>query len=237
MIFCKIDPRFIGKFNNMTWQNLIPMNKGSLKKGSLLVLLLTIMPLTACAEIFVGVNQGNWAEYDVAFTGTPIVGHDATWARMEVIDVKETKVSVEFTSLLSDGTQENVTENLNFETGHLIDYFVIPAGLNKGDNFLDEVVGDILISSVEMKTYAGANRNVISGSTLNTLWYWDQATGILVEAHSAYPEYTLTTVITKTNIWKPQILGFEEHIFYFLIITLATIIAIIVIFLAYHRKK
>jgi hypothetical protein len=183
------------------------------------------------------VKSGDWGEYDVAFTGTPIVGHDVTWARMEILGIEGARVNVTFTSLLSDGTLENVTENLNFDTGHLVDYFVIPAGLKEGDKFFDEIEGDILISSVEVRTYAGATRSTISGVTPNTLWYWDQSTGILVEAHSAYADYTLTTVITKTGLWNPQILGFDPQVFFVLIIMVVTIIVIIAFLLARHRRE
>jgi hypothetical protein len=213
------------------------MKRENSLKVTMLATLFIMVLFTVSAEISIGVRQGDWAEYDVAFTGTPIVGHDVTWARMEILGIEGAKVNVTFTSLLSDGTLENVTENLNFETGHLVDYFVIPAGLEKGDKFFDEITGYILINSSEVRTYAGATRNTITATTLNTLWYWDQSTGILVEAHSSYSDYTLTTVITKTGLWKPQVLGFEPHVFCVLIITVATIVVVIVFLLARHRRK
>jgi hypothetical protein len=213
------------------------MKRENVLKMTTLVLILTMVPLTAWAEISVGVKQGDWVEYDVAFTGTPIADHDVTWARMEIINIEGAKVSVKFISLLSDGTTENVTENLNLETGHLIDCFVISAGLKEGDKFFDEILGNILISNVEVRNYAGATRNTISGTTQETMWYWDQATGVLVEAHSSYPEYTITTVITKTGLWKPQILGLDPIVFYGLTIILAAVVVIMVIFIARRRRK
>ena len=39
------------------------------------------------ADVSVGVEQGDWIEYNVAFTGSPPVEHDVVWARMEVMNV------------------------------------------------------------------------------------------------------------------------------------------------------
>lgn len=201
-----------------------------------------MLPLTALAEISVGVKQNDWAEYDVSSTGVPMADHDAEWARMEVDSVEGLRVNVTFFSLLSDGTTINATENLDFESGQLIDYFVIPAGLEKGDSFYSNMDGNVMIDEVETRTYAGAARTVISGTTVvagtnaETLWFWDQATGVLVEARSVYPEFTLDTVMDKTGLWEPQIFGVDPPVFYGLVIVAVVIIGVIAVF-ALRRKK
>lgn len=202
----------------------------------LLFVLVGVVPFTVLAEISVGVKQGDWVEYDVSFTGTPIMGHDVTWARMEIKGAEGARINVTFILLLSDGTEENVTENLDFETGRLIDYFIIPAGLKSGDTFFDKSVGNISISGVEVRTYAGATRTVLTGTTPNTIWYWDKSTGVLVEARSSYTEYTLTTVANKTGLWAPQIFGLDSFVFYVLVIVAAAIMITIAIFVV-RRKK
>jgi hypothetical protein len=212
------------------------MNWKSLLALSLLFLIVTMFPFTALAEISVGVKQSDWAEYDVSSTGVPMADHDAEWARMEVDGVEGARVNVTFFSLLSNGTTINATENLDFETGQLIDYFIIPAGLEKGDSFYSNMDGNVTIEEVETRTYAGAARTVISGTTTETLWFWDQATGVLVEARSVYPEFTLNTVIDKTDLWEPQIFGLDPPLFYGLVIGAAVIIGIIAVF-ALRRKK
>jgi len=202
----------------------------------LLLVLVGVVPFTVLAEISVGVKQGDWIEYDVTYTGTPPSGHAVTWAIMEIESVEGKKINVTFISLLSDGAKENVTENLNLETGQLIDYFIIPAGLKSGDTFFDKSVGNISISGVEVRTYAGATRTVLTGTTPNTIWYWDKSTGVLVEARSSYTEYTLTTVANKTGLWAPQIFGLDSFVFYALVIVAAAIIITIAIFVV-RRKK
>ena len=212
------------------------MNGKNLPALSLLSLIVIIAPFTALATFSVGVKQNDWAEYNVTFTGTPMIDHDVEWARMEVNDVEGARINVTFFSLLSNGTIIDVTQNLDFESGQLIDYFIIPAGLKKGDSFYSNRDGNITIEEVETRTYAGAARTVISGTTLETLWFWDQATGVLVEAHSVYPDFTLTTVMNKTGLWEPQILGFDPPVFYGLVIGAVVIIGIIAV-LALRKKK
>jgi hypothetical protein len=206
---------------------------------SLLFLIGIMLPYAALAELSVGVKQGDWAEYDVSFTGTPTMDHDAEWARMEIDGVDGVKINVTFTSLLSDGNVVNATERLDFETGELIDYFVIPAGLKEGDSFFSKT-GDnmtiVIINEVAVRTYAGAARTVISGTTPETLWYWDQATGVLVEASSEYPDFRLTTVMNETDLWQPQILGIDAPVFYAFVIAVGVVILVVAV-LAIRQKR
>ncbi len=191
---------------------------------------------TVLAEISVGVKTGEWIEYHVEYTGTPTEGHDVTWARMEIKDLQGKSVSVEITAEYSNGTQETMTITLNLETGQLGDDFIIPADLNTGDTFFDKNVGNITISSVEEKTYAGATRTVAHASTSETTYYWDKATGVLVEGNSQFPEYTMNTIVDRTNIWQPQLLGVDPAVFYTLLIGIAVLIAVLLALIVRRRK-
>jgi len=169
----------------------------------------------ANASVNVGVREGDWIEYQVAFTGDSSQGHDVIWARMEITAVREKTVTVNITTKTSNGTlsyEPPIT--LNLEAGALGDDFIIPANLNKGDSFFDKNQGNITITNVEEKTVAEAQRNVISGSTPQTTYYWDQLTGVLVEANSTYASYAITTKADKTNMWGPQPFEFTAAIIY-----------------------
>ena len=189
------------------------------------------------AEISVGVKKGDWIEYQVTYTGTPTEGHDVTWARMEIKDVQGKNISVDITVDYSNGTREGMTITLNLETGQLGDDFVIPANLNSSDTFFDKNVGNITISSVEERTYAGATRAVAHATTPETSYYWDKATGILVEGNSQFPAYTMNTIVDKTNIWQPQLLGLDPTVFYALVIGTTALIVVALAFLIARRKK
>jgi hypothetical protein len=209
--------------------------------------LLCLAALTATAQVTVGVKAGQYAEYTSSSTGTPMQGHDATWARMDINAVNVSAVNVTFISRLTDGSIENASENLNFATGRFIDYFVVPANLKTGDSFFDNGLGgNVTIVLTETKTYAGAQRTVVSGTTLvdfeggsgQTAWTWDQATGALVEAYSTYPSFTLHTVISKTDMWNPQptILGMPLFVFLIILALLVAIIAVAAAILVARRK-
>ena len=216
------------------------MQRRSLSVLTLVLLIGSVLPFAALAELSVGVKPNDWAEYDVSFTGTPMTEHDAEWARMEVDSVEGGRINVTFSSLLSDGSLVNVTENLDFEAGQLIDYFIIPAGLMENDTFYSIFGGEegiVKIDEVATRTYAGAARTVISGKTPETLWFWDQRTGVLVEAQSIYPNFTLTTIIEKTGLWEPQIFGFDPPTFYGIVISFSIAIVIFAILLVQQRKR
>jgi hypothetical protein len=185
----------------------------------------------------VGVKTGDWIEYNVSVTGSPAEKHDVTWARMEVYAIQGSQIDLNITVKFSDGTLEPQTATLNLETGQLGDDFIIPANLNVGDVFFDKNVGNITISGVEEKTYAGVTRNVITAATSETTYYWDQATGVLVEGISHYPEYTMHSIVNKTNLWQSQVQGLNPTVFYAMVIGGVALIVVVLTVFIMRRKK
>lgn len=204
---------------------------------ALLIALVVSAPIAVSAEISVGVKQGDWIEYQIAFTGTPDVGHDVTWARMEVVDVQGKSINLAIATKFSNGTVLNETLTLNLETGQLGDDFIIPANLNSGDTFLDKWQGNITISGVEDKNYVGATRKTVSAATSETMYYWDRATGVLVEGTSSFTDFTMHTKVDKTNLWQPQIFGLDSAVFYALVIGVTVVIIAVIAIFVMRRKK
>jgi hypothetical protein len=204
---------------------------------ALLFVLVVMAPAVVSADVSVGVKQGDWIEYQVSFTGTPDVGHDVTWARMEVTSVQGQSVNLAIATEFSNGTILNETITLNLETGQLGDDFIIPANLASADSFFDERQGNITISGVEERTYAGATRTVVSSATLETTYYWDRATGVLVEGTSTFTDFTMHTAVDKTNMWQAQPSGLEPTVFYALLIVVMVIIVVVLAFFIMRRKK
>jgi len=189
----------------------------------------------ASAEIVVGVKPGDWIEYNVAFTGDIIEQHDVTWARIEVLAVEGKTIDIKVTSIFSDGREETETLTLNLETGQIGDSFIIPANLDTGDTFLEQYEGTMTISGVEEKTYIGAKRKVVYATTSQTTFYWDQSTGFLVGASSAYTDFNMTTKAEKTNMWQTQ--GFVLDPLFSIVLIALVVVAVLVILLRYKKKK
>lgn len=231
-------PRLFSKFNKpkQRTHNWSSIDRKLASIIALLIVLIGTAPATISAEIFVGVKQGDWIEYQVTFTGTPDLGHDVTWARMEIVDVQGKDISLAITTKFYNGTLLNETITLNLETGQLGDDFIIPANLKSGDTFFDKRQGNITISGVEERTYAGATRTIVSGATSQTTYYWDKATGVLVEGNSSFTDFTMNTKVDKTNMWQAQVFGLESTVFYALVIA-AVAILVVIVFFVIRRKK
>jgi hypothetical protein len=187
------------------------------------------------AEISVGVKEGDWIEYKIAFTGAVPEEHNVEWAKFEILDVEGKIIDVNITSGYSDGTEETLMSTLNLETGQIGDAFIIPANLNSGDTFPEQYEGTITISGVQEKTYVGAKRSVVDATTTHTKYYWDRSTGVLVEGISTYSDFALTTKVEKTNMWQPEIFGLDPIVLIILIVI--AVIAVIAIFLLLKIKE
>jgi hypothetical protein len=205
--------------------------------SAIALLIALISASVVLAQVSVGVKKGDWIEYQVTVTGTPPQDHNITWARMEVTNIQGNNINLAIATKFSNGTLLNETITLNLETGELGDDFIIPANLNTGDAFIDKHQGNITITGTEERPYAGVTRTVVTGATPQTMYYWDKTTGVLVEATSAFSDFSMHTIVDKTNMWQPRIFGIDPTIFYALTIGTAVVIAIIIIAIVLRRKK
>jgi len=207
--------------------------KTALHLACLVVLVAACFTQAALAEFKVGVKEGDWIEYKVLLSGNVPADHDVTWSRIEVIKVNGTAIDVKLTSRFSDGREETDYVKLNLETGEIGDAFIIPANLTTGDSFPERYQGPITISGVTERTYAGAARKVVYASTAATQYYWDQSTGILVEATSTYQDYSIASRAERTNMWQTQAFGLDP-LFSIIAIVLAAAAILLVI---RHKRK
>ena len=201
-------------------------------------LLMYSLICVASATLTVGVKAGDWIEYQVTFTGTPPdPSHSVVEANMTVLNVSGSSIQVNIISTLSNGTQLSTNSTLNLQTGQLIDNFIIPANLQKGDQFYDATIGsNITITGSEQKIYGGATRTVINATSGSNTYVWDQVTGIDVEGFSSGEGYTMHTLASGTNIWQSQVPEFNVSLISSLTI-IGAIVAVSGITIVIHQRK
>lgn len=173
-----------------------------------------LVSATVSTEVSVGVKAGDWIEYTIAVTGNPPTTPYPTWMKIEILSVQETNVTAKLTMNMSDGTQDTQTASVDVATGSGGNIFVIPANLTVGDTFHVEHSSDPTISGVETRTYAGVSRTAVysTGSNAGGIsppdatmsFYWDKATGVLVEISQSQADYTVSIKADWTNMWQTQ---------------------------------
>jgi hypothetical protein len=173
--------------------------------STLVFVLILVFSNTGFAQLPVGVKKGDWIEYNVTYTGDPFAGHNINWARMEILDVRGDNITVKISSRLSSGSVENITSILNLASGHMIDDFIVPANLKRGDKFYDENYGNMTITKAEPHEYAGASRTVVYAITNSNTYVWDQTTGVSVEGNSQASNYTMHSIVASTNMWHQSV--------------------------------
>jgi hypothetical protein len=206
---------------------------------ALLIILLisNMLHMTVFTMVSVGVKEGDWIEYQAVLTGSPPKGHEVTRARSEVVDVRGTVITLNVTTEFVDGALLNELITLNLETGQLGDAFIIPANLDQGDTFEDEHHGNITVSGVEEKSYAGASRLVVSATTAGSTYYWDKTTGVLVEGVSEFPDYSIHSLAVKTNMWESETATREDTIQYALLAAAFAVSVALIATMQFRRKN
>jgi hypothetical protein len=216
-----------------------------------------VLPTFASEEPSVGVKEGDWIEYDISVTGTgtPPPTHDVRWMRIEVLPVQVAAFSVNLTSRYANGTIGSAVWKFNFTEGNVGGWIIIPSNLGPGETFYDSSMHtgkpvNVTIQRQEQKTVLGASRTVTYGNDSLRHKEWDKATGVFVGSSEVLKNVTnkdgwyienltVTTRATATNMWRPQILGLNQTVFYALvavIVLLAVVMLSSVIFVARRRK-
>ena len=98
------------------------------------------------AQVSVGLNHGDWVEYEVTYTGTPPESYPEN-VRIEVQTIQGTNITVEIERTLLNRTQDSKTVTFDLESG-AFDLIIIPANLGAGDAVCHEDFGNFTIEGV-----------------------------------------------------------------------------------------
>ena len=216
------------------------MPKSVLPLIVLTLLVVTLFFSVAMAYASVDVKRGDWIKYRVVVTGSPSPDMNITWARMDITGVQDQTITINVQTGYANGTiypENGIT--LNLATGAIGDGFFVPTNLNPGDNYSTEYEGNITITNVEQIEAGGAKRTVLQGAASLTTYDWDKQTGIMVAATSKYPDYTMRTETSGTDLWQPQILGLDQSTFYAVVVavTVAMVVIVTAVFLVRRTKR
>ena len=186
-------------------------------------------PTIAQGEVSIGVKEGDWIEYNVITHGTPPEDFNIKWARMEILNVQGSRISVNSTTQAINGSLSSLAMNFDLEKGEIGAWFIIPADLNPGDSFRDELMGrDVMVEGEEQMTIAGAIRAITNATTHERVKRWDKSTGVFVVSIDVLDNYSINATAIATNMWSPQILGLDQTILYILAIV-TIILAVLVL--------
>jgi hypothetical protein len=211
-----------------------------------LVVILIVLIVLACitvvqGEVSVGVKEGDWIEYEVTTTGTPVPDHDIVWARMEILDVQGNEFRANVTSEKPTGELSSLIRTFNLEEGEVQGWVIIPANLDVGDTFYDSYIGrNVTIEGEEERVIAGATRTTTYANLPERFKRWDKSTGVFVETIDPLENYTIHATAIATNMWSPQIFGLDPPLFYAVVLVVAIIVIVVVtsvILRIYSRKK
>jgi len=177
-------------------------------------------------------------------------------------NVSSTAVFLKTVTHYSDGTENTDTGYIGVNLGSGIMVFkVISANLNAGDSVYSHIHSDSKISQTINRTYPGGPRETnymnrtrhldvvrMNGETMNGTrdeivhWYWDRATGVLVE----YSSETVMHIGNYTSTWSTSYRLIESNLWTvqeqstwvttIIILTILALITVTVSMLVYKRK-
>ncbi len=212
----------------------------------LVVLLITcFLPDMALSEntssvgTSVGVQAGDWIEYNVTTTGNPPEEHNVTWARLEILHVQGAEVYVNVTTLARNGSISSLLMTLNIDKGVIGAWWIIAPNLNPGQTFYDSFLNTVVtIKGEERLNYCGATRTIINATVPTRVKQWDKTTGVFVLSDDVLPDYTIHVVAYATNMWSPDILGLDPALFYVvMLIVIVAVVIVAVALVAWSKKR
>ena len=227
---------------------------------ALILLSIVIVSIVASVAVvysvpLVGVNEGDWIEYDVSMSGKGSMPptHDVRWFRIEVLPVEGAAFSVNLTSRYANGTVGSAVWKFNFTEGNVEGWIIIPANLGEGDQFYDYSIHtgvpvNVTIQDEEQKTVLGATRAVTYGKDSLRHKEWDKATGVFIGTTEFYKnvttrtgwyieDLTVTVKAAATNMWSPQISGLDQTTFYAIVTVVVVAVVILVSAVAVVMRK
>ncbi len=185
----------------------------------------------AATDYVVGVKEGDWIKHTVSVTyGTVNV---QTWTRITIKTVNGTRITGIYETGVAGQQTVNQTFSYDISTGSgLIGGFIVPANLTVGQPIPGEstTVKEIVDWHGRKAVTANATSPYLG---LTAKIYWDQATGVLLEASGEEFGSSFTISASETNMWGGG-LGWLTWVV--IIVVIVVVVAVVGVFVL-RRKK
>lgn len=195
---------------------------------------ISVFCFSVIAQDSVGLNQGDWVEYEVTYTGSPPESHPVK-LRIEVNSIVGTNVTVVIHRDLINGTQDSRTTT--FDLGHgAPDFIIIWPNLAAGDEVFHKSVGKFTVDGVADYSFKGVTRERVYANVLDTDFSWDRSTGVVVEAYHRANTFTETLLAVNTNLVSNQTSNMDPMLLY-AIVAVVIISIVVLTFIVFKRRK
>lgn len=186
------------------------------------------------------VEEGDWFEYSVTWSGTPPTTPYAVGLRGEAIYYEPgyNMITIKWETELNNGDITTYTEITSLDDGAL-DFRLIPANSEIGDVLPNEIFDSIDIDGTEDHTYAGEERTLLWAIEDFGSFHWDKETGIQVQYDSEFEGVPRKILLEKTSLWESTEESTDPGLDPTLIVGLgvAIVAILLIVFLILRRRK
>lgn len=186
------------------------------------------------------IEEGDWFEYSVTWSGTPPITPYAVGLRGEAIFYEPgyNMITIKWETELNNGEISTYTEITSLDDGAL-DFRLIPANSEIGDVLPNEFFDSIDIDGTEEYAFAGEERTLLWATEDFGTFHWDKETGIQVQYDSEVDGVPRKIQLEKTSLWESTDETTETGLDLTLIVGLgvAIVAILLVMFLILRRRK
>jgi len=195
----------------------------------------SVFCFSVIAQNSVGLNIGDWVEYEVTYTGSPPESHPEK-LRIDVKSIVGTNVTVEIQRNLLNGTQDSRAETFDLDLG-APDFIIVWPNLAVGDEIFHKSVGKFTVEGVDEYSLKGFTIDTVYANVLNTDFNWDRSTGILVKAYHRASAFTETLQAVNTNLVSSQTSEMDPILLYSIVAAVILIMAVLALAIFKRMKK
>jgi len=113
----------------------------------------------------------------------------------------QSKITANIKTKSPDDNYSCLVTVLDVEEGKVGAWFMIPAYLNVGDTFYDELLGrNVTVEGEEELEFAGAKRVVTNATTPERTKRWNKSTGVFVEYIDVLDDFSMNATAVNTNM-------------------------------------